>query len=144
MMNHLLSLTMLLLMPVSQNQDLPAAFDQLPVEVREKATIVATGTYGQGRGPCIMRPDGLRVWALESWFRISKVYRGKVGGKSIYINSSMLPKNEYVSPKLEVGRKYLVLLRPNNESEKALTKGEYVPVWDAISDEEIIALVPLE
>ena len=62
-MSYLPSLVMLLLMLVSQNQQLPDAFHQLPVEVREKATIVVTGTYGRGRGPCIMRADGLR--ALE-------------------------------------------------------------------------------
>ena len=91
-----------------------------------------------------MTADGLRVWALESWFRVSKVYRGKVGGKSIYINSSRVPKNDYISPELKVGRKYLVLLQPVNESQTTLERGEYVPVWDAIGDEEIIAIVPLE
>ena len=143
-MNHLLSLAMLLLMPVSQNQNYPREFHQLPEQVREKAIIIVTGTYGQGRSPCIMRADGSRVWALESWFRISKVYRGKVGGKSIYINSSMLPKTKYVAAKLEVGREYLVLLRPNSESLKVLKAGEYVPVWDALRDEEIIAIVRLQ
>ena len=143
-MNYLPSLAMLLLMLVSQNQELPDAFHQLPVEVREKATIVVTGTYGQGRSPCIMTADGLRVWALESWFRVTKVYRGKVGGKSIYINSSRVPQNDYISPELKVGRKYLVLLQPSNESQKSLERGEHFPAWDAIGDGEIIAIVPLE
>ena len=143
-MNHLLSLVILLLMPVSQNQNLPDAYYKLPEQVREKATVIVTGTYAQGRGPCIFMPDGSRRWALVSWFRITKVYRGKVGGKAIHINSSMLTKNKDVSAELEVGREYLILLRPGSESLKALKAGEYVPVRDALRDEEIIAIVILE
>ena len=143
-MNHLLSLAILLLMPVSQNQNLPDAYYQLPEQVREKATIIVTGTYAQGRSPYILMPDGTQVWARTSWFRITKVYRGKVGGESIHINSSMLPKTKYVSAKLEVGREYLVLLRPGSKSLKALEAGEYVPVREALRDEEIIAIVRLK
>jgi len=143
-MNHLLSVAILLLLPVSQNQNLPDAYHQLPEQVREKATIIVTGTYAQGKSPCILMPDGNRVWALESWFRIIKVYRGKVGGRSIHINSSTLPKTKDVSAKLEVGREYLVLLRPSSKSLEVLKAGEYVPVWDALRDEEIIAIVGLK
>lgn len=143
-MNHLLSLAMLLLMPVSQNQNLPDAYYRLPEQVREKATVIVVGTYAQGRSPCVFMPDGSRRWALESWFQITKVYRGKVGGGSVYINSSMSPKNKDVSARLEAGRKYLVLLRPSSKSLKALKAGEYVPFWDALSDEEIVAIVGLE
>ena len=142
-MNHLLLLAMLVLMPVSQNQGLPDAFNQLPPQVREQATIVVTGTYGKGRGACIFMPDGSRRWALEYWFLITKVYRGKVAGRSININSAMLPKNQYVSLKLEAGRDYLVLLRPSEKSMEVIKKGRYVPVWDALHDEEIIAIVEL-
>ena len=62
----------------------------------------------------------------------------------MYINSSKVPENDFISPKLEVGRKYLVLLQPGNESQKTLERGEHVPAWDGIGDEEIIAIVPLE
>ena len=143
-MNYLVSIAMLLLMLAPQNQKLPDEFYQIPEHVRAKATIIVTGTFAQGRSPCIFMPDGRRVWALESRFNITKVYRGKVGGKSISINSAMLPKTEYVSVKLEVGRDYLVLLRPSEESTKVIVAGEYVPVWDALQDEEIIATVELK
>jgi hypothetical protein len=143
-MNHILSTVALLLALAPQGQDLPGEFYQLPERLRDEATVVVTGTYAQGRSPCIFRPDGTRVWALESWFRVAKVYRGKVGGKYIRINSAMLPKAEEVSERLEVGRGYLVLLRPSEESMKVIEAGEYVPVWDALSDEEIIAIVELK
>ena len=143
-MNHLLSVAILLLLPVSQNQNLPDAYHQLPEQVREKATIIVTGTYALGRSLYILMPDGTQVWARTSWFRITKVYRGKVGGRSIHINSSMLPKTKDVSAKLEVGREYLVLLRPSSKSLEVLKAGEYVPVWDALRDEEIIAIVGLK
>jgi len=63
--------------------------------------------------------------------RFAKVYRGKIGGKSIHINGAMLPKTEYVSEELEVGHNYLALLRPSEESMKVIKSGEHVPVWDA-------------
>lgn len=141
-MNSLFSIV-LLLMLVPQNQKLPDAFHRLPEQIREKATVIVTGTYGEGRSPCIFMPDGSRVWALESWFNVKKVYQGEVGGKTVYINSRVSPKINDVSVKLEVGRNYLVLLRPNEESMKVLKAGEYVPVWDALHSEEIIAIVKL-
>jgi hypothetical protein len=142
-MNPLFSIALLLIL-VPQIQNLHDTFYQLPEHVREKATLIVTGTYAQGRSPCIWRPDGTRVWALESWFRITKVYRGKVGGKSIYINTAMLPKTKEVGEKLKAGRDYLILLRPRVESMKVIKAGEYVPVWDALHDEEIIAIVDLK
>ena len=141
-MKYLLSMALLLLAP--QNQHLPDAFYQLPEQVREKATLIVTGTYAEGRSPCIFMPDGSRRWALESWFHVTKVYRGKVGGKSIYLKSRRLPKTEDVSEKLEVGHKYLVLLRPSDESMKLIKAGGYVPFWDALRDEEIITIVELK
>ena len=143
-MNHLLSLAILLLMPVSQNQSLPDAYHKLPEQVRDQATIIATGTYAQGRSLYIWRRDGTEVWAQTSWFGITKVYRGKVGGRSIHINSSMLPNTKYVRARLVVGRKYLVLLRPSSKSLKVLETGAYIPVQDALRDEEIIAIVRLK
>ena len=142
-MNHLFSLVLLLLL-VPQNQKLPDAFHQLPEQIREKATVVFTGTYGEGRSPCIYRPDGTRIWALEPWFNVKRVYRGDVGGKTVQINSRVSPKVNDVSVKLQVGRDYLVLLRPNDESMKVIKAGEYVPVWNAPYGDEILAIVELK
>jgi hypothetical protein len=139
-MNHIFSLA-LLLMLVPPGQNLPDAFHQLPEQVREKATVIVKGTYREGRGPCIFMPDGTRRWALESWFNVKTVYRGRVGGKTIYLNSRVAPKINDASVKLEVGRDYLVLLRPNEESLKVIETGEYVPVWHALSVDEIIVVV---
>ncbi len=143
-MNYLISLAMLLSILVPQQQELPEEFHQIPEHVRAEATIIIAGTYAEGRSPCIFMPDGSRRWALESWFNVTKVYRGKVGGKSIYIKSRRLPKPKDVSEKLEVGHKYLVLLRPGVESMKLIKEGGYVPFWDALRDEEIVAIVKLK
>lgn len=143
-MNNQFLTVVLLLTLVPQNQKLPGEYYQIPEHVRDKATVIVSGTYAQGRSPCILRPDGSRVWALESWFRVTKVYRGKVGGTSIYVNSATLPKAEEVSENLEVGRGYLILLRPSEESMEVIRAGEHVAVWDALHDEEIIAIVELK
>ena len=142
-MNQLLSLALLLVVPVSQNQKLPDAYYQLPQQIREQATIVATGKYGWGRTPYVWMRDGTQVFARTSWFQITKVYRGQVGGRSIYINSSMLPNTKYVSAKLAVGQNYLVLLRPTTKSLKVLKKRETFPIRDDLHDEEILAIVEL-
>jgi len=142
-MNHLLSVVLLLIL-VPQNQKLPDAFQQLPEEVRNKATVIFTGTYGEGRSPCIFRGDGTRIWALEPYFNVKRVYRGEVGGKTILINSRVSPKIDGVSVKLLVGRDYLVLMRPNEQSMKVIKAGEYVPVWDAPHGDEIVAIVKLK
>jgi len=142
-MNHLLSVVLLLIL-VPQNQKLPNAFHQLPEDVREKATVIFTGTYGEGRSPCIFRADGTRIWALEPYFSVKRVYRGEVGGKTLLINTRVSPKINDVSVKLELGQEYLVLLRPNEESMKVIKAGEYVPVWDAPYGEEIVAIVKLK
>lgn len=136
-------MVLLLFMFAPQDQNLPDAFHKLPEQDRAKATVIVIGIYGEGRSPCIFMPDGSRRWALESWFRVTKVYRGRVGGKSIYVARRMLP-NEVGGVKLEVGREYLVLLEPNEESMKAINGGEYVPAWDALRDEEIVAIVKLK
>ena len=141
-MNQLLSVVLLLIL-VHQNQKLPSAFHQLPEEVREKATVIFTGTYGEGRSPCIFRADGTRIWALEPYFIVKKVYRGEVGGKTVLINTTVLPKVNDVGGKLERGRDYLVLLRPNDKSMKVIEAGEYVPVWNAPYGEEIVAIMKL-
>src|SRR2546423_898241 len=119
-MNFLILMAMLLLIPDPQNQKLPDEFYQIPEQVRTEASLIVTGTYAMGRGPCIFMPDGTRIWARESWFRVTKVYRGevggRVGGKFIYFKSAMLPKTKDVSEELEVGHNYLVLLRPSAKS----------------------------
>lgn len=143
-MNYLISLAMLSVMLVPQNQNLPEEFYQIPEHERAEATVVVAGTFAQGRSPCIFMPDGSRRWALESWFRVSKVYRGKVGGRAVYINSGRSSGNKDVNEKLEVGHEYLVLLRPGDASMKLIKAGGHVPFWEALSDEEIIAIVELK
>jgi hypothetical protein len=142
-MSHLFSLPLVLLLFAPQGQNWPAAFQKLPEDVRAKATLVFTSTYGQGRGPHLLMPDGTRRWLLDSWFQIKKVYRGQAGGKYIYVNSAVSRKTD-AGVKLEVGREYLVLLRPSEKSMKAIKAGKYVSAWDALDNDEIIAIVELK
>ena len=141
-MNYLFSLA-LLAMLVPPNQKLPGEFYRLPESIREKATLIVSGTYGQGRTPCMFMPDGSRRWGIDSWFSIKRVYRGEVSGRLVRINSMMLPRTGHVSEDLEQGHKYLVLLRPAEETMKRIKTGE-ANYWDALHDEEIIAIVELK
>ena len=140
-MAYLLSIGILLALLAPQQQNLPDAFYELPEQVREQATLIVTGTYAQGRSPCIWMPDGSRVWAVESYIRISRIYRGKAGGKVIYLDYGWLHD---AGMKLTNDHKYLVLLRPNPSSMKAIQAGEYLPFWESLSDKEIVAIVELK
>jgi hypothetical protein len=143
-MSHFLLEAIFLAMLTSHNQKLPDTFYKIPEPVRETATIIVSGTYAQGRTPCMLRPDGTRVWALDSWFTIKRVYRGEVGSKSIRINTAMLPKTEYINQKFKPAQEYLVLLRPSEETLKQLKTTEGISFWDALHSEEIIAIMELK
>ena len=138
-MTHLLTIVMLLAL-VPQQQNLPDAYYELPEQVREQATVIVKGTYAEGRSPCFFMPDGTRRWTLESFVRVTKVYRGEVRGKFLYLNRNALRENNSV--KLTRGQTYLILLRPSPGSMKVI-QGEYVPIWDALTDEEILAIIEL-
>lgn len=127
-----------------QDLTLPDEYQQIPEQVRSQATIIVSGTFWQGRGPCMWMPDGSRRWALESGFEVKQVYRGRVGARLIYINRAELPNSGYVSRNLVAQQRYLVLLRPATESLKLIKSGKGVTFWDALHDEEIIAIVELK
>jgi hypothetical protein len=143
-MNQFFSVAILLAMLTPQNQNLPETFYKIPEPVRETATLVVSGTFGQGRTPCMFRPDGTRVWGLDSWFTIKRVHRGEVGSKSIRVNTAMLPKTEYVSSRLKPGQQYLLLLRPREETLKKLKTAEGVSFFESLREEEIIAIMELK
>lgn len=143
-MSHLFSLMLGLLLLAPQNQDLPDAFHKLPEETKSQATVIVSGTFGRSIGPCIFMPDGTRRRPLHSWIRIKKVYRGEVGAKQVYINLSLPPIDEKTGMKFEVGREYLMLLRPDEESMKAMKTGDYMPLRNAVTNDEILAVVVLK
>lgn len=140
-MTQLFSMVVLFAMLTPQNQQLPDTFYKIPEPLREAATLIVSGTYGQGRTPCMLRPDGTRVWGLESWFTVKRIHRGKVGSKTIRVNTAMLPKSEYVSTQLKSGQQYLLLLRPRQETLKKLKTADGVGFWDSLREEEIIAIM---
>jgi hypothetical protein len=142
-MRHLFLLALSLLVFPPENQKPPAAFYEIPEQIRERATVVFSGTYSEGRTPCIWRPDGTRVWGLDSSFLVKTVYRGKVHSRVIRINKSMLPESGYVTKQLESQRKYLVLLQPRVEKMKAIKTKEGLGFWDSLRGEEIVAIVQM-
>ena len=140
-MTQLLAITILLTLLAPQKRDLPDAFYELPEQVREQATLIVTGTYAEGRTPCIFMADGTRAWSMEALIQIKKVYRGEAGGKFVYLDWFDLLHRRM---RLKRDHTYLVLLRPNEKSTQLILKGEHVIFWDALDDEEIIAIVELK
>ena len=142
-MHNLLSMALLLMMVAPQQQNLPHELDRIPGQLRESATVIIAGAFGEGRTPCQWLPDGSRRWFRASWFEVKRVYRGKVKSTSIGINTAMLPVNAYVRAKLERERDYLVLLRPAESKVERIETGKPLSFWDALHDDEIIAIVEL-
>lgn len=140
-MNHLLWIVPFILMHQGVNQKFPPEFYQIPEQIREQATVVVSATYWRGRTPCMWRPDGTRVWAIDSSFHIKRLYRGEVRTKFFGINAAMLPASRYVEKQLEVKNQYLVLLQPNPDKMKALKKGDGIYFWNSLRDDEILAIV---
>jgi len=89
----------------------------------------------------MLRPDGTRVWGLDSWFKVETVYRGKLGSKTIRINRQLLPTSTYVVSELRTDRKYLVLLRPSDEKASKIKTKNGLTFWDALRDEEIVSIL---
>lgn len=143
-MNNLLLSATLLMVLTPPDKNLPAEFYQLPAEVRERATLIIKGAYGQGRTPCQFLRDGSRRWFLDSWINVKQVYRGQVGRKFININTAMLPTSQHVSSKLEQDHSYLVLLRPGAQKMKMIATRQGITFWDSLRDDEIVAIVELK
>ena len=140
-MHYLFSIAALLTMLSQHNQNLPKEFYGLPESIRDSATVIVSGTFGQGRTPCMFLPDGTRRWGLDSWITIKRVYRGKVSSRTIRINIRRLPATEYVPQRLDLKHEYLVLLRPGTEKMKQIQSKEGNSFWESVRDEEIIAIV---
>lgn len=143
-MNQLLSMAIVLVTLVPQSQSLPDEFYRIPEQVSARATVVLTGTFWQGTGPCMMRPNGVSVWFLDSRFTVKKVYRGELKPKSIRINTAMLPDSEYVAKNLQREHTYLLLLRPDEETMKEMKTESGVSFEDSLHDDEIVAIVELK
>src|SRR5262245_60200572 len=56
----------------------PEALRRLPADVRSKATMVVSGTFLVGRGPCEVLPNGDRRWPRLEGFMTGVVYRGEI------------------------------------------------------------------
>jgi hypothetical protein len=121
---------------------LPEAYWRLPAEVRDRATVVVSGTYTTGRGPCEWLPHGGRRWRLLAGFVTTTVYRGSVRAKYIGVENPGRVGTEDHQLTLVEGRKYLLLLRPSKDSARMLQKAERGPgYWNVLSKDEIVAVV---
>ena len=118
---------------------MPIAFDRLPSEFRERATVVLTGRFHVGRGPCQFLPDGRRRWPLLRGFTPAAVHRGDVRTDYIGVADPHLLGSDDV---LADGEEYLVVLRPSAASLRALRRlGGTRHLHSALLSEEVVAIV---
>jgi hypothetical protein len=101
--------------------------DSLPESVRERATLIFAGTYATTRGIAVRRGD-MEIWPLIGTFNVRTNYLGAT------------PRTVEITPAghdLQNGRNYLVLLRPNADSWKAIENGQRTD----LTDEELVDIV---
>jgi hypothetical protein len=116
---------------------MPDAFQRLPAEVREKATVLLVGRFTTERGPCEFLPDGTRRWPLLRGFTKLTVYRGEVGRDYVGVAE---PGADLVED-----REYLLALRPSKGSLDALRRRDGGRSHrDALAPDEVLAIVPIE
>jgi hypothetical protein len=101
--------------------------DSLPESVRERATLIFAATYVTERGIAVRRGD-LEVWPLIGTFNVRNYYLGAT------------PRRVGITPAghdLQNGRAYLILLRPQADSWKAIEHGQRTE----LTDDEIVDIV---
>jgi len=121
---------------------MPDAFLRLPPEVRNKATVVVSGRYRTGRGPCELLPDGSSRWPLLRGFAPVTLYRGQVRTDYIGVESPRLFGAKDDDPPLVEDREYLLVLRPSKAAKARMQKREGSRHYrDALAAEEVLAIV---
>src|SRR6185503_18275565 len=68
----------------------PDSFLALPDEVRAQATVVVSGRFRTGRGPCEPLPDGRRRWGLLQGFEVGTVYVGALRSEYVGVRKAAL------------------------------------------------------
>jgi hypothetical protein len=117
-----------LLFALALHQPLGAReLDSLPESVRVRATLIFAGTYVTERGIAVRRGD-LEVWPLIGTFNVRNNY---LGGTARTVGITPAGHD------LQNGRTYLVLLRPQADSWKAIEHGERIE----LTDDEIVDIV---
>jgi hypothetical protein len=105
------------------------------------ATVVVSGTFWSGRGPCQLLPDGTRRWELLQGFTVRKVHRGTVRRQAIGVERDAIRSASDAAALVE-GREYVLFLRPSQESLRVLQRpGASRRSRDALAAEEVLAIV---
>src|SRR6202008_3842772 len=128
-------------MPVPWLLLLLAVGRDAPAPVPPDATVVVSGTFWSGRGPCELLPDGKRRWALLKGFTIRRVHRGTVRSRVIGVQPEAMESASGGAALVE-GREYVLFLRPSEESLRALQRaGAPRRSRDALGATEVLAIV---
>jgi hypothetical protein len=119
--------------------------ERIPGELWERASLIVTGRYGEGRSPCIWVGEDLRVWVRMTGFSVTGRYLGELRSDYVGVNLTAPPDTPYVCAECLVPeREYLLLLRPSPDSMKFLgTPAEAYLWYNEIEGEEILAIVEI-
>src|SRR6185295_18801662 len=106
-----------------------------------QATVVVSGRFRTGRGPCEPLPDGRRRWGLLQGFEVGTVYVGALRSEYVGVRKAALYGSTSAAALIE-GHEYLVLLRPSERSRALLDTPRASRAYrDALPEEEVLAIV---
>jgi len=116
---------------------------RIPEELWERATLIVSGRYEEGRSPCIWVGEDRRVWLLTQGFSITDRFRGEIRGDYVGIELPEPSQTPYLCADCLVpGREYLLLLRPSPASMRFLdTEYEAYHYYNTLGAEELLAIV---
>jgi hypothetical protein len=135
----------LLMFSMSSQPALPREFNQIDEKHRQAATVIFTGIYQEDKSPHIPRGQSQMVRYLLFGFQIEQVYRGEVKADYVGIAGKQLPTRIFAKQALIKGQRYLVLLKPQEDSLKILQTGEGNHYYfNRLDDDEILAVKEVE
>jgi hypothetical protein len=124
-------------------------FDNIPIHLREKATVAFIGTFYLSRGASQSYGQGKRRWRLIKGFKIEDDIVGNTKVKEIEIDPNLSndsTSTQFNAIELIIGERYVVLLNPSAEKLEYImdNKIPFDYYNHLITKEEIITVVKVK
>lgn len=105
------------------------------------ADVVVLASYRQGSYPCIFHEDGSSSMPMSSTFTVEEIIKGKIGRDDFDANLALLDEARFPRDFVS-GRKYLVFLKPTEESVRLLNDRKALfGLFRQIGSKELVAII---
>jgi hypothetical protein len=124
-------------------------FDNIPVQLREKASVAFIGTFYTSRGASQTYAEEKRRWRLIKGFKIEDDVIGNIKVKEIEIDPNLAKdstRTKFAATELIVGERYCVLLNLSAEKLEYITNSKIPFDYNnhLITKDEIVTIVKVK